>query len=37
MAKTLRLGIAALGTVGAGVLDIPAKHGNYGDSPALSP
>ncbi|HRX36130.1 MAG TPA: homoserine dehydrogenase [Aestuariivirga sp.] len=27
MAKTLRLGIAGLGTVGCGVLDILAKHG----------
>lgn len=27
MAKTLRLGIAGLGTVGGGVLDILAKHG----------
>lgn len=27
MAKTLRLGIAGLGTVGGGVLDILARHG----------
>ena len=30
MAKTLRLGIAGLGTVGGGVLDILARHERAG-------
>ena len=28
MGKTLRLGLAGLGTVGGGVLDILSKHGD---------